>query len=227
MGKGFICKDMAFTASADIKGAPALLVLSDHAAFFNCKIQGEEGTLFAVAQRQFYRDCEIHGTVDIIKGDSTTIIQNSQIIVKGQNSSDSISKKNVVSAQFRVDENERTGFVIQNCTITAQGKHISLAGTTYLGTQYKKYSTTIIMESFLGDVIHPEGWCKWNSDKYGTETSTFLEYNNRGPGAKTDRRVSWNSYQTVSQKSQMVNYTVAQFIQADKWLQNAGIPYQP
>ncbi|MCI66720.1 pectinesterase, partial [Trifolium medium] len=73
---------MGFIAPANITGAPALLVLSDRAVFFNCKIDGEEGSLYAVAQRQFYRDCEIRGSVDIIKGDSSTLIQNSIIIVK-------------------------------------------------------------------------------------------------------------------------------------------------
>ncbi|OIV95319.1 hypothetical protein TanjilG_07475 [Lupinus angustifolius] len=47
MGKGFMCNDMAFTAPAEITAAPALFVISDQAAFFNCKIQGNEGTLFS------------------------------------------------------------------------------------------------------------------------------------------------------------------------------------
>ncbi|KAK7259041.1 hypothetical protein RIF29_24635 [Crotalaria pallida] len=220
MAKAFICKNMAFIAPENITGAPALIVLSDQTAFFNCKMEGNEGTLFAVAQRQFYRDCEIHGNIDIIRGDSATIIQNSQIIVKARNSIETLLRDNVVSAQFRIDKNERTGFVIQNCTITAQGeKNGTLAGSTYLGNAYKSYSRTIIMESFLGDVIKPEGWSEW-SENYGRETTTFLEYNNRGPGAKSDKRVSWSSHQTISQKQQMENYTAAEFIQSDQWLRN-------
>ncbi|CAL0308528.1 unnamed protein product [Lupinus luteus] len=226
MGKGFICKDMAFTAPSEIIAAPALLVLSDHAAFFNCKIQGNEGTLFAVAQRQFYHDCEIHGNTDIIKGDSSTLIQNSQIIVKPQSSHDSKQKEQVVSAQYKLDKYESTGFVIQNCTIIAEGgNNNSLYGTTYLGSPYKIYSTTLVMESYIGDVINEDGWCEWR-DNYGTETATFLEYNNTGPGAKTGLRVSWNSYQNISEKDKVVNYTAAKFIQADQWLQSIGIPYQ-
>ncbi|GAU11406.1 hypothetical protein TSUD_343970 [Trifolium subterraneum] len=96
-GKGFICKNMGFIAPANITGASALLVLSDRAVFFNCKIDGEEGSLYAVAQRQFYRDCEIRGSVDIIKGDSTTLIQNSIIIVKHRNLTNLALRKNVHS----------------------------------------------------------------------------------------------------------------------------------
>ncbi|KAL2954265.1 hypothetical protein AAZX31_19G211800 [Glycine max] len=226
MGKGFICKDMGFAAPADITGAPALLVLSDHAAFFNCKIDGNEGTLYAVAQRQFYRDCEILGSVDIIKGDSATVIQNSQIILKPRNSSDLVLRRNVMSAQSRLDKYQTTGLVIQNCTITAQKESMNtLNATTYLGSPYSEYSRTIIMESFLGDVIHPKGWCKW-SDNYGIETATFWEFENRGPGARTDKRVKWNGYSTIFERNQMVSYTVGRFLQADQWLLNRGIPYE-
>ncbi|TKY61603.1 pectinesterase/pectinesterase inhibitor 21 [Spatholobus suberectus] len=227
MGKGFICKDMGFTAPADITGAPALLVLSDHAAFFNCKIDGEEGSLFAVAQRQFYRDCEILGNVDIIKGDSATVIQNSQITVKTRNSSDLVLRRNVVSAQSRLDKYQTTGFVIQNCTITAHEESVkALTATTYLGSPYSEYSRTTIMESFQGDVIHPKGWCKW-SDNYGIETATFREFNNRGPSARTDGRVRWYGYNTIFQRGQMVSYTAGRFIQADQWLPSTSIPYEP
>lgn len=202
MGKGFICKDMGFTAPADIGGAPTLLVLSDHSAFFNCKIDGNEGTLLAVAQRQFYRDCEILGRVT----------QNSHIIVKPRNSSDLVLRRNVVSAQSRLDKHQTTGLVIQNYTITAHGQNMNtLNATTYLRSPYSEYSRTIIMESFIGDVIHPKGWCKWSDNAIET---------------RTDKRVKWNGYSTIFERNQMVSYTVGRFLQADQWLLNRGIPYE-
>ncbi|PNY07317.1 pectinesterase [Trifolium pratense] len=226
-GKGFICKNMGFIAPANITGAPALLVLSDRAVFFNCKIDGEEGSLYAVAQRQFYRDCEIRGSVDIIKGDSAALIQNSIITVKHRNSTNLALRKNVVSAQTRLDNYERTGLVIQNCTVVAEQGHDSLVRSTCLGTPRNEYSRTIIMESFLGDVIRPKGWCKW-SDNYGIDTATFREYNNRGPGAGTNKRVHWESYRTISenQRLDMKFFTAGEFIQADQWLIHTGIPYE-
>lgn len=230
-GKGFLCKDMGFTAPANIAGAPALLVFCDHAAFFNCKIEGKEGSLYAVAHRQFYGNCEIHGSVDIIKGDSATIIQNSRIIVKSQNSS-IVPRKKVVSFQSRVDKHESTGFVMQNCTIVAEegetdDNNNSLVGSTCLGIPCNEHSRTVIMESFLGDVIRPRGWCKW-SDNYGVDTASFIEYNNRGIGARTRKRVHWESYREVSQKqkSEMMRFTANEFIQAEQWLKNIGIPYE-
>lgn len=223
-------KDMGFSAPGGITGAPALLVLADHAAFLNCIIDGDEGTLYAVAQRQFYRDCEIHGSVNIIMGDSSTVIQNSKIIVKprNNNSFDNLNlRKNVVSAQSRIDKSQGTGLVIQNCTITAQGEgnNTHLAASTYLGTPCSEQSRTIIMESYLGDVIHPQGWCQW-SDNYGIGTATFREYNNRGPGVKIDNRVSWESYKDISKRNKMEGFTAKQFIQADRWVRLAGIPYE-
>ncbi|CAK8544515.1 unnamed protein product [Lathyrus sativus] len=231
-GKGFICKDMGFTAPAHIADAPALLVFCDHAAFFNCKIDGGEGSLYAVANRQFYGNCEIHGSVDIIKGDSATMIQNSRIIVKPQNSS-IVPRKKVMSFQSRIDKHERTGFVIQNCTIIAeqgetnQNNH-SLVGSTCLGIPCNEYSRTVVMESFLGDVIRPRGWCQW-SDNYGVDTASFIEHNNRGIGAITGKRVHWESFREVSQnhKSEMMKFTADEFIQANQWLKSTAIPYEP
>ncbi|KAL5060856.1 hypothetical protein RYX36_032460 [Vicia faba] len=230
-GKGFICKDMGFSAPANIAGAPALVVFCDHAAFFNCKIDGNEGSLYAVAHRQFYGNCEIRGSVDIIKGDSATIIQNSRIIVKRQNSS-VVPRKKAVSFQSRVDKHESTGFVMQNCTIEAEecetdDNNNSLVGSTCLGIPCNEHSRTVVMESFLGDVISPGGWCKW-SNNYGVGTANFIEYNNRGIGARTGKRVHWESYRDVSQnrKSEMMKFTADEFIQADQWLKNTSIPYQ-
>lgn len=83
-GKGFIARSMAFRNTAGPEGgqAVALQVQADMSAFFNCRIDGYEGTLHALAHRQFYRDSVISGTVDFIFGDSSTVIQNSVIMVK-------------------------------------------------------------------------------------------------------------------------------------------------
>lgn len=57
-GKGFIGRSMAFRNTAGPEGgqAVALQVQADMSAFFNCRIDGYEGTLHALAHRQFYRE---------------------------------------------------------------------------------------------------------------------------------------------------------------------------
>jgi pectinesterase len=135
-----------------------------------------------------------------------------------------------VSAQTRIDKYERAGFVIQNCNIVAEQseiEHDSLVSSTCLGTLHNEYPRTIVMKSFMGDVIRLKGWCKW-SDNYGIVTATFRKYDNRGPGAGNNKRVHWKSYRTISQNQrlEMKSFTVAKFIQADQWLKYVGIPYE-
>ncbi|XP_034706922.1 probable pectinesterase/pectinesterase inhibitor 21 isoform X2 [Vitis riparia] len=67
-GKGFIARSMAFRNTAGPEGgqAVALQVQADMSAFFNCRIDGYEGTLHALARRQFYRDCYFrHGRLHL------------------------------------------------------------------------------------------------------------------------------------------------------------------
>ncbi|MBA0559986.1 hypothetical protein Golob_016916, partial [Gossypium lobatum] len=70
---------------------------------------------------------------------------------------------------------------------------------TFLGRPWKKFSTTVIMESILGDFIKPEGWILFEGpDKVNyEETLYYAEYNNRGPGANLNARVNWKGYHKI------------------------------
>ncbi|KAG8381733.1 hypothetical protein BUALT_Bualt05G0003300 [Buddleja alternifolia] len=83
-GKGFIARDMGFqnTAGAAMYQAVALLSKSDQSVFYRCSIDAYQDTLYTQSNRQFYRECKIYGTIDIIFGDSSVVIQNSTILVK-------------------------------------------------------------------------------------------------------------------------------------------------
>lgn len=53
--------------------AVALHVEGDKASFINCRILGNQDTIFAGSEtsRQYYRDCYIEGTTDFIFGSAT------------------------------------------------------------------------------------------------------------------------------------------------------------
>ncbi|KAL6141853.1 hypothetical protein ACLB2K_060139 [Fragaria x ananassa] len=64
--QGFVAIDIGFENIAGQKNMQAVAVLSasDHSAFHQCKITGNQDTLLLHAGRQFFRECEIIGTID-------------------------------------------------------------------------------------------------------------------------------------------------------------------
>ncbi|XP_061999449.1 pectinesterase/pectinesterase inhibitor PPE8B-like [Rosa rugosa] len=82
--EGFIAIDIGFenTAGPHNGQAVALLVKGDQSAFFRCKINGYQDTLYAHNSRQFFRECKISGTVDFIFGYSTAVFQMCTIIAR-------------------------------------------------------------------------------------------------------------------------------------------------
>lgn len=73
--------DISFenTAGPQSGKAVALRVESDHSAFYRCRFQGFQDTPYTRRRSQFFRDCEIYGTVDFIFGDSSVVFQNCMI----------------------------------------------------------------------------------------------------------------------------------------------------
>ncbi|MCH4805134.1 pectinesterase family protein, partial [Pasteurella multocida] len=186
----FIGKDMTFENTAGPEGeqAVALRVQGENSAFYNCHIVGYQDSLYAQSKRQFYRDCEISGTVDFIFGVSSTVVQNSKIIVRkpGPN------QKNILVADGSPEPNMPTGIVLHKCEVVPEPALVPerLQVPTYLARPWKAYSKAVFMENILGDLIQPEGYLPWLGDLY-LNTCFFAEYANTGPGAKADRRVNW------------------------------------
>uniref|UniRef100_A0A7N0UUK2 Pectinesterase n=1 Tax=Kalanchoe fedtschenkoi TaxID=63787 RepID=A0A7N0UUK2_KALFE len=224
LGDGFVGKSVGFrnTAGAAKHQAVAVRVLADKVAFFNCRMDGYQDTLYVHAYRQFYRNCLISGTVDFIFGYARAVIQNSRIVVRRPMDGQS----NTVTAQGMADKNEPNGIVIQNCKIVPEMKLEKDRSKikTYLGRPWKEFSTTVVMESNLGDLIDPSGWLPWSGDLY-LDTLTYREYANVGPGAKTERRVQWKGYKVITDKNEAARFTVGSFLYGDQWLNETGGPY--
>ena len=214
---------MAFenTAGPEKHQAVALRVQSDMSAFYNCRMDGYQDTLYVQAHRQFYRNCVVSGTIDFIFGDSSTVMQNCLILVRRP----SDNQFNTVTAHGRKDRFEDTGLVIQNCRILPENKLFEerFKFKTYLGRPWKEYSRTVVMESLLGDFIQPEGWKEWNGN-FALDTLVYNEYGNTGPGATTDKRVQWKGFKVIDQ-NEAQKYTVGPFIQGETWLKETGAPY--
>lgn len=171
---------------------------------------------------QFYRQCDIYGTVDFIFGNAAVVFQDCNIYprlpLQGQ--------FNTIPAQGRTDPNQNTGTSIQNCSIRAAEDLASSNGSTqtYLGRPWKQYSRTVYIQSFLDSLINPSVWHEWSGTFAPLSTLYYVEYNNTGPGSNTSHRVKWTGYHIIN-ATDAANFTVSNFVQGDAWLPATGVPY--
>jgi len=221
--EGFLARDITIEnyAGPEKGQAVALRINADHSAVHRCNIVGYQDTLLAHSFRQFYRECNILGTIDFIFGNAAVVIQNSNIIARMPNHGQS----NVITAQGRDDKHEETGISIQRCSIFATTDLASSSERpkTYLGRPWKEYSRTVYMDSLLGDVVDPVGWLNWDGDK-GLDTLYYGEYGNQGPGSNTDGRVKWPGYHIMGNEA-AAKFYVSEFIDGDNWLHSTDVPY--
>jgi pectinesterase len=208
------------TAGAVKHQAVALRLQSDFAAFYNCRMDGYQDTLYVQARRQFFRNCVVSGTIDFIFGNAATIFQNCLIIVRRPMD----NQQNTVTAHGRTDPKMKSGLVIQNCRIVPDQALFRdrFKIPSYLGRPWKEYSRTVIMESTIGDLIKPEGWMPWNGE-FALKTLYYAEYANRGPGANTRSRVRWPGFHVIG-RNEAQQFTTGPFINGNLWLKYTGTP---
>lgn len=223
-GSGFIARDMTFENWAGpIKHqAVALRVGADHAVVYRCNIIGYQDTLYVHSQRQFFRECDIYGTVDFIFGNAAVVFQNCSMYARKPMP----FQKNTITAQNRKDPNQNTGISIHACKIVATSDLEASKGnfSTYLGRPWKLYSRTVVMLSYVGDHVHPRGWLEWNTT-FALDTLYYGEYMNYGPGSAVGQRVKWPGYRVINSTAEASKFTVAQFIFGSSWLPSTGVAF--
>lgn len=220
-GANFIARDMWFenTAGSEKHQAVALHTAGDLSIFYNCRIDAFQDTLLASAGRQFFRDCTISGTVDFIFGYSTVVFQNCKMLIRRP----SDNQQCMVTADGRDEKHLTSGIVIHNSIITAAPDMapVKRQFKSYLGRPWKKLSRTVVINSQIDDVIHPDGWMPWSGTSHD-KTCFYGEYGNRGLGANTSRRVRWGKKLT---KNQALYFTVQNYISGKKWIPISRIPF--
>lgn len=224
VGNGFIARDIMFENYAGpIKHqAVALRSGSDLSAFYRCNFVAYQDTLYVHSFRQFYTQCDIYGTVDFIFGNAAVVFQNCSLYARRPLPNQS----NIFTAQGRDDPNQNTGISILDCKVAAASDLIPVQSQfrTYLGRPWKIYSRTVYLLSSMSDVINPAGWLEWDGD-LGLSTLYYREYKNTGPGSNTSQRVTWPGYQVITNTTEASQFTAANFVQGNLWLQETGFPF--
>ncbi|KEH24318.1 pectinesterase/pectinesterase inhibitor [Medicago truncatula] len=219
-GEGLIAQDIGFVNSAGTDAGPAMAVRNEanNSIFLRCSIQGFQDTLFAVSGRQFYKNCEIYGTVDFIFGNAAAVFQDCMVYARYR-------QFVVFTAQSRGNPSEKTGFTFQHCNFTMspedEGKKSEVRGT--LGRPWRAYSTVAILQCFIDSFVDTRGWEQMEGQP--NDKVTYVEFENVGPGSNTDGRVNWPGVKVIRNSDQALPFTASYLLDADSWIPSKDVPY--
>ncbi|CAL1403682.1 unnamed protein product [Linum trigynum] len=223
-GAGFIARDLTFenTAGPAKHQAVALRVGADHAVVYRCNVIGYQDTLYVHSNRQFFRECDVYGTVDFVFGNAAVVLQNCSFYARKPMD----LQKNTVTAQNRKDPNQNTGISIHASRFLATPdlQASKAQFQTYLGRPWKLYSRTVVMMTYIGDHVHPRGWLEWNAT-FALDTLYYGEYMNYGPSGAVGQRVKWPGYRVITNKVEANRFTVSEFIFGSSWLPSTGVAF--
>ncbi|CAN8314486.1 unnamed protein product [Cochlearia groenlandica] len=201
--------------------AVALRSGGDLSVFYSCSFEAYQDTLYTHSLRQFYRECDVYGTVDFIFGNAAVVLQKCNLYPRQPRKGQS----NEVTAQGRTDPNQNTGTTIHGCTIRPADDLATSNYTvkTYLGRPWKEYSRTVVMQTYIDGFLEPSGWNAWTGD-FALSTLYYGEYNNTGPGSNTTNRVTWPGYHIIN-ATDASNFTVTNFLAGEGWIGQTGVPF--
>lgn len=169
--------------AAQLGQAVALHTEGDRLKFINCRILGNQDTIYTGARftRLYFKDCYIDGTTDFIFGPSTALFED--CIIR--------SKRNSYVTAASTPKEAKYGYVFKHCKLTAEPG----VDKVYLGRPWRPYAYTLFIECELGKHIVSAGWHNWGKQS-NEETARYMEYKNTGEGANASERVAWSKQLT-------------------------------
>ncbi len=179
-GNDFHAENITIENSAGPVGqAVALAVEADRCSVVNCKLIGNQDTLYVAGEyaRQYFRDCHIEGTTDFIFGEATALFENCTIKIKANSYITAAST--LQDAAF--------GLVFKNCVLTASPE----VTKAFLGRPWRKYASVVFLNCSMGNFISPAGWSNWQETD-NDKTAFYAEYKSSGDGGIIKDRVSWS-----------------------------------
>ena len=169
--------------AAQLGQAVALHTEGDRLKFINCRILGNQDTIYTGAKftRLYFKDCYIDGTTDFIFGPSTALFEDCIIH----------SKRNSYVTAASTPKEAKYGYVFKHCKLTAEPG----VDKVYLGRPWRPYAYTLFIECELGKHIVLAGCHNWGKQS-NEETARYMEYKNTGEGANASERVAWSKQLT-------------------------------
>ncbi len=173
--------------------AVALLAQGQRLQFRNCRLLGNQDTLYTHSGTQYYRNCHIQGTVDFIFGAATAVFENNTIHSVGGGSA------------LTAPSTEQTvpyGLVFLGGKVTAASSVSK--GSVALGRNWRPYGAAAYIRTELGQHISAVGWVKMSENTL--DTARFSEYLTTGAGANTSARAPQSKQLSASEAAK---YTIS------------------
>jgi Pectin methylesterase len=187
-GNDFRAENLTIQNAAGRVGqAVALHAEGDRCVIVNCKLLGNQDTLYAGVDtsRQYYLNCFIEGTTDFIFGPATVVFQDCTI--------KRLSNSYITAAS--TTPRQAYGFVFLNCKLVAD----TAAKKVLLGRPWRPHARTVFIDTDMGPHIAPAGWDNWRNPD-NEKTTFYAEYNSKG--TSTSGRVSWSKQLSKKEANQ-------------------------
>ena len=178
-GNDFAASNLTIQNTAGRVGqAVALHVEGDRAVIRNCRLLGNQDTLYAGTEgsRQYYKNCYIEGTTDFIFGEATVVF-------------DSCTIRSLISSYITAaatTPRQEYGFVLLDCRLIAD----TAAKRVFLGRPWRPYAKTVYIRTEMDSPVVPAGWDNWRNPE-NEKTAYYAEFESRGPGGATGERAAW------------------------------------
>lgn len=200
----FTMENITVENSAGTVGqAVALHIVGDRAIFRNCRLLGNQDTLYAAGEtaRQYFYNCYIEGTTDFIFGEATVLFEECELH----------NKSNSYITAASTTKGKAYGFVFLKCKLTANPD----VDKAYLGRPWRDYAKVVYLNCELGAHILPEGWSNWDKTQRD-KTAYYAEFENKGAGSNTSKRVTWSKQLTAQEA---LDYSVEKVLKGyDSWM---------
>jgi len=173
--------------------AVALLAQGQRLQFRNCRLIGNQDTLYTHSGTQYYRNCHIQGTVDFIFGAATAVFDNNTIHSVGGGSA-------LVAPS--TEQTVPYGLVFLGGKVTAVSSVSK--GSVALGRNWRPYGAAAYIRTELGQHISAVGWVKMSENTL--DTARFSEYLTTGAGANPSARAPQSKQLSAAQAA---TYTIS------------------
>ena len=187
-------------AAGRVGQAVALHVDGNRFVAKNCNLLGNQDTVYTGNETamEYYENCFIEGTTDFLFGNATVVFKDCTI--------KSLSDSYITAAS--TSQSQKFGYVFFNCKLIASEN----VKKEYLGRPWRPNAKVVFIDCELGKHIRPEGWHNWGKVE-NEATAYYAEYNNKGEGAATDKRVPWSHVLTDNEAKE---YTMENILKSWK-----------